>query len=145
MDDATREAAIVTQLMEGNIPDFLRILKPVRLIDRSASGKKTTATLFVMPDYLAIGADGDFLRMPMRLSTATDIATRFHFVLPTKKMVDAIFAQADLQLAPEPLPPGPQMRSTAYFLQHNSLVEAQRLSFGRPLGSLVTGQKRIWC
>jgi hypothetical protein len=142
MDDGTREAAIFTQLMEGNLPDFLRTLKPVRLIDGAASGKKTTATIFVMPDYLAIGSDGDFLRVPMRLSTATEIATQFHFVLPTKKMVDAIFAQADLRLAPAPLPAGPQMRSTEYFLQHNRLIEVQRLAFGRPLGSLVSGQKK---
>ena len=141
-DDATREAAILTQLMKGNLPDFLRTLKPVRLIDRSASGKKTTATLFVMPDYLAIGSDGDFLRVPMRLSTATEIATRFHFVLPTKKIVDAIFAQADLRLAPEPLPPGPEMRSTEYFLQHNRMIEVQRQAMGGPLGGLIAGQKK---
>jgi len=142
MDDATREAAILTQLMEGNLPDFLRTLKPVRLVDRSASSKTTTATIFVMPDYLAIGVDGDFLRIPMRLSTATEIATHLHFVLPTKKMVDAIFAQADLRLVPEPLPSGPQMRSTEYFLQHNRLIEAQRLAIGLPLGGLVSGQKK---
>jgi hypothetical protein len=141
-DDAVREAAILTQLLEGNLPAFLRTLKPVRLIDGAASGKKTTATIFVMPDYLAIGSDGDFLRVPMRLSTATEIAAQFHFVLPTKKMVDAIFTQADLRLAPAPLPAGPQMRSTAYFSQHNRLIEAQRLAFGHPLGSLVSGQKK---
>jgi len=142
LDDGTREAAILTQLMEGNLPEFLRTWKPVRLIHGAASGKKTTATIFVMPDYLAIGSDGDFLRVPMRLSTAIEIATQFHCVLPTKKMVDAIFAQADLRLAPEPLPPGPQMRSTEYFLQHNRRIEAQRVAFGRPLGSLLSGQKK---
>jgi hypothetical protein len=142
MDDATRETAIRTQFLEGNLPAFLRTLKPVGLIGRSADGKTMTATIFVMPDYLAIGSDGDFLRVPMRLSTATEIAREFHCVLPTKKMVDAIFAQADLRLAPEPLPPGPQMRSTAYYLQHNRLIEAQRLAVGRPLGGLLSGQKK---
>jgi hypothetical protein len=142
VDDATREAAVLTQLKEGNLPDFLRTLKPVRLIGQSASGKTTRATIFVMPDYLAIGSDDDFLRMPMRLSTATDIATRFHFVLPTKKMVDAIFAQADLRLAPEPLPPGPEMRSTEYYLQHNRMIEAQRHATGGALGDLISGLKK---
>ncbi|HWT83030.1 MAG TPA: hypothetical protein VN648_29970 [Candidatus Methylomirabilis sp.] len=142
MDDATREAAVLTQLMEGNLPDFLRTLKPVRLIGRSASGKTTTATIFVMPDYLAIGSDDDFLRMPMRLSTATEIATQFHFLLPTRKMVDAIFAQADFRLAPEPLPPGPEMRSTEYYLQHNRIIEEQRQAMGAPLGDLMAGLKK---
>ena len=142
LDDATREAAILIQLKEGNLPDFLRTLKPVQLVGRSASGQTTSATIFVMPDYLAIGSDDNFLRIPMRLSTATEIGAQFHFLLPTRKMVDAIFAQADLRLAPEPLPPGPQMRSTWYYLQHNRIIEGQRKTIGAPLGELIAGQKK---
>jgi len=66
-----REQAILAQIMEGNLPDFLRNLKPVRLIDRLEDGKSTTATIFVTPDYSAIGSDDDFLLMPMSLYTAT--------------------------------------------------------------------------
>ena len=142
VDDSTREAAILTQLLEGNLPKFLRELKPVRLIGRSASGKTMTATIFVMPDYLSIGSDDNFLRIPMRLPTAAEIARQFRFVLPTKKMVDAIFAQADLHLAPEPLPAGPEMRSTEYYLQHNRMIEAQRHATGGALGELLSGLKK---
>src|SRR5208337_1124419 len=51
-------------------------------------GKSLAATIFVTPDYLAIGSDTDFLRIPMNLPTAAAIADRFGFILPTRKMVE---------------------------------------------------------
>jgi len=142
IDKSQREQAILTQLTRGNIPDFLRKLKPVYLSDILADGKAITATIFVMPDYLAIGSDRDFLRIPMALSTAIQVANRFGFILPTKKMVDAIFQQSAFHFTPKPMPAGPQMRSTAYYLEHNRKINRQRLSLGCPLGALVSGHKK---
>ena len=48
-----------------------------------------------MPDYLAVGSDDDFVRMPMTPQTAQQIADLFGCILPTRKMVDAIDAAAD--------------------------------------------------
>lgn len=48
------------------------------------------ATIFVMPDYLSIGSDHDFLLIPMNLYTTVEIAAKTGFILPTKKMVDQI-------------------------------------------------------
>ena len=88
-----------------------------------------------MPEYLAIGSDSDFLRIPMNLHTATAIADRFRFVLPTRKMVDAIYDQSTCHFTPQPLPAGPQMTSTEYYRTHNAMIEKQsrdsRLSVGR--------------
>ena len=88
-----------------------------------------------MPEYLAIGSDSDFLRIPMNLHTATAIADRFGFVLPTRKMVDAIYHQSTSRFTPQPLPAGPQMTSTEYYRQHNEMIDGQsrdpRLSVGR--------------
>jgi hypothetical protein len=137
-----RERAIGDQVIRGNIPDFLRRLKPVRLAHRFEDGTTSTATVFVMPDYLAIGSDQDFLLIPMTLPTALAIAAKFGFILPTHRLVDAIFAQADFHLAPQPLPAGPQMRSTAYYLQHNLQIAQQRLSLGGLVGALVSGDKK---
>ena len=63
-----------------------------------AEREDLAATIFVMPEYLAIGSDSDFLRIPMNLHTATAVADRFGFVLPTKKMVDAIYDQSTFSL-----------------------------------------------
>jgi len=142
MEGSMREQAILAQLAEGNLPDFLRRLKPVQLSRRLKDGRRITVSIFVMPDYLAIGSDSDFLLIPMTLRTATQIALRFGFVLPTKKMVDAIFRQSAFHFTPDPLPPGPQMSSTAYYVKHDERIKEQRQTLGKSLDALVSGHKK---
>ena len=142
MDPQHREMAIREEILKGNLPDFLRKLVPVELRQASADGKTITATIFVMPDYLAIGSDDDYLRIPMNLYSATSIAKQFGFVLPTKKMVDAIYAQSARHLVPEPLPAGPSMRSTECYSTHNQMIERQEHRLGIQSGELVSGHKK---
>jgi hypothetical protein len=142
MDPRRREQAILDQILEGNIPNFLRRLAPVELKYERPNGKPVLATIFVFPDYLAIGSNQDFLRIPMNLETAAAVVDRLGFVLPTKKMVDAIYQQARYHFVPEPLPAGPEMRSTAYYLTHNSMIEKQARSRGFLEGALVSGDKK---
>ena len=142
MDGAKREQAILAEITEGNIPDFLRKLKPVQLTHKFKDQKITTATIFVMPDYLSIGSDNDFLLIPMSWCTATDIASKFGFTLPIKKMVNAISCQSFLHLRPEPMPPGPKMSSTQCYVDHNRKIREQRLSLGCPLDVLISGTKK---
>ena len=137
-----RERAIETELLRGNLPDFLRELKPVTLESRLPSGRMMTATICVLPDYLAVGSDEDFLRIPMDLHTATSVAGRLGFALPTRKMVDAIYAQSDAKLAPEPMTAGPQMSSTAYYVTHNDRISTQRAALDAPPGALLAGHKK---
>jgi len=124
------------------VPNFLRKFVPVQLHSASATGQNVTVTVFVAPDYLAIGSDADFLRIPMNLHTALAITGRFGLVLPTKKMVDAIYLQSRYHLVPQPLPAGPQMTSTAYYQAHNRIIEMQADSLGVNLGDLVAGDKK---
>jgi hypothetical protein len=142
LDARRREQAILNQILEGNLPAFLRRLIPVELSSRTAGGRTLSATIFVMPDYLAIGSDTDFLRIPMNLETAAAIASRFYFVLPTRKMVDAIYTQSAYHFVPAPLLAGPQMRSTAYYRAHNEMIEQEARTRGIPLGPLVSGHKK---
>jgi hypothetical protein len=137
-----REQAILAEISKGNLPQFLRNLVPVQLRCDSGAAKNLAATIFVTPDYLAIGSDADFLRTPMNLPTAATIAERFGFVLPTRKMVDAIYLQSRYHLAPQPLPAGAQMRSTAYYWNHNELIEDQVHTIGARLGELISGDKK---
>ena len=137
-----REQAILTEISKGNLPEFLRKLVPVELRCDSGAARNLVATIFVTPDYLAIGSDSDFLRIPMNLHTAATIAERFGFVLPTRKMVDAIYLQSRYHLVPQPLPAGPQMRSTAYYWNHNQLIKDQVHAIGARLGELISGDKK---
>jgi hypothetical protein len=112
------------------------------LSDQSDNENKAHATIFVMPDYLGIGADYDFIRIPMNYFTASAVARRFGFILPTRKMVDAIYHQSDYRLKPLPMQPGPWMRSTAYYQSHNAQIKRQRKARGIPLGALLAGHKK---
>jgi hypothetical protein len=142
MDPRQREQAILHQILAGDVPSFLRKLVPVRLSFQQSDGTTMNATIFAMPEYLAIGTDKDFLRIPMNLYTAAAVASKMGFVLPTKKMVDAIYEQAAYHFAPQPMTAGPQMRSTEYYLTHNAKVEAQSRALGITPGALVSGDKK---
>lgn len=142
MDARQREQAILRELLAGDLPAFLRKLVPVQLRYQPPAGKPLTATVFVMPEYLAIGSNDDFLRIPMNLYTASAVASKMGFILPTRKMVDAIYRQAVFHFSPEPMTPGPEMRSTEYYRIHNEKIEAQARSLGVMPGALVSGDKK---
>lgn len=137
-----REELILDQILKGNLPCSSRKLVPVKLEHRTESGKRLTATIFVMPEYLAIGEDHDFLRIPMNLHTAVAVADRFGFLLPTRKMVDAIYDQSAFHFTPQPLPAGPRMTSTEYYRTHNAMIDQQFRDRGFRLGALVSGHKK---
>ena len=128
-----REAAIYAEIAAGNVPEFLRMFKRVPIAAGDVGG-----TIDVAPDYLAVGSDDDFVRIPMTPQTAQRLADLFGCVLPTRKMVDAIDAVAEVRLAPQPLTE--DRESVAAFLLSNEKIEAQRQ--GQPLGLLVTGAKK---
>jgi hypothetical protein len=119
--DAARDA-----ILAGNVPDFLRDLVPVTIEGEDDDGVPHEVTLFVTPEYLAVGCDDDYVQMPLDFVTAAEIARRTGFALPTPRIVDAIYDEASLQLEPVPLPPGPQMRSMAYVLEHQERIAVER-------------------
>jgi hypothetical protein len=134
-----REAAILREIASGNFPDFLRNFKTVPIAGTTKSGaKEVSATIDVMPDYLAVGSDGDFVRMPMTPQTAQQIADRFGCTLPTRKMVDAIDRAAEVRHAPHPMTV--DREAIATFAEHNAIVERERGD--KPLGLLVIGSKK---
>jgi hypothetical protein len=139
-DDDVRETHILNTLLTGNMPQFLRQLQAVHL--RGTGDHPSDVTVCVLPDYLAVGSDQNFFLAPMRLQTALAVASRFHFTLPTRRIVDAVFAQAQLHLHPQPLPAGDAMRSTVYYSHHNELVREQRSSVTDTLGLLTAGDKK---
>lgn len=138
-----REAAIRHSILAGAVPDFLRELRPVHVTNVGA-GKTNFATFHVTPDYLAVGSDEDYLLTPMTPETAQLIADALGCTLPTRKMVDAIYAAATVKLQPIPIPPSPAMTTPAVFAQHNEMVRTERATqlHEFPLGALVAGHKK---
>lgn len=137
-----RDAAVVNQVLAGNLPGFLRQLTPVEFVGSGDNGEALQITICVTPEYLAVGDNADYVRVPMGLGAAARIANELGFLLPTTKMVDAIYRQAEIRLTPRPMEPTSQMESTAYLLEHNRLLEAQRAEDGQSLSDLTAGQKK---
>ena len=142
VDRTRRDRVLEAEIRGGNMPAFLRNLVPVTLTGPGPDGKKVQITLCVMPDYLAIGDDQNFVRVPFGLPSARRIATDFNMVLPTPQMVDLIYRASDVRLQPSPMPPGGAMTTTSYFQRHNTTVEAQRRASGGAVGLLVSGHKK---
>jgi hypothetical protein len=134
-----RSRVLVEQILAGNIPSALRRLRGVEMSLAGPAGP-VRATVWVMPDYLAVGSDEDFVRVPLGLDAALTVARRFGFTLPTRKIVDSIHRQAEARLDPKPMPAGAAMTSVAYLRTHNwTITEQQR---GLPPGTLVSGSKK---
>lgn len=133
-----REAAIKRELLAGNLPGFIRNLRTVNVTFTGADSVKHTASFQVMPDYLSIGSDDNFVRVPMSPYTAQAFCDAYGFVLPTRKMVNDIWAAADTHIDPRPLTV--ERESPLTFLEHHGIIEDQlKTARGR---TFVAGTKK---
>jgi hypothetical protein len=143
LDLPEREKEIVAQITSGNVPGFLRKLCPVTTTS-IIGGKTNTATFYVTPDYLAVGLEADYFLIPVSPNTGQRIADALRCSLPTAKMVDAIYAAAEVKLPPTPISPSPAMTTVPVFSNHNAIVRSQRGEqlAAHPLGALVAGHQK---
>lgn len=140
MTGKQRQGEAISEILRGNIPTFERLLVPVELRAELDDGTTREATIWVTPDYLAIGSDADFLRMPLTLPSIARICEQFDALPPTPRLVDAVWQNAQRHLQPSPMPPGPQMRSSKYYLNHRMAISKQLPSAEQ--GHLVAGHKK---
>lgn len=141
LDLATREARVFEEVTGGNVPEWLRRLRPVT-ISHVIDGERHAATFWATPEYLAVGSDEDFLRIPLSPGTAWRIADRTGTSLPTPAMADAIWSAADVRLGPTPIPPNRLMTTVPVFEDHQRKVQRQRDRARAPAGALVAGHKK---
>jgi len=143
MSFADRENAILHELLTGNIPYFIRNLTTIRTSGTDANGTIHQIEYRVMPIYLAIGSDNDFCRIPMGPIAAQKTADFYGTSLPTPRMVDAIYQQAETKLEPVTYAPvGNENEKVYKFIEHNSAIETQRIAAGGQLGQLTGGTKK---
>lgn len=138
---AERDGVLVEEVLSGNVPNYFRNLVEVEIAGM-VGGEARVLTLCVTPDYLAVGDEVDNVRVPLGLPAAAEIADQTGFMLPTARMVDAIYAEAEVRLAPAPMPPTREMTSTGYFVRHNEMVEGARASMGMGREALTAGHKK---
>lgn len=120
----------------GCTPRFMDEWKRIDCQITDSLGKIIHASYYVKPDYLCVGTDTDFVRVPMQPKTAQRIANRLGAFLSTPKISDDVYKAADVKLTPEPLTENRD--SIATFFYHNVLIEKQRA--GRT--GLIAGHKK---
>lgn len=148
-----RDEFIVKEILKGNFPEFLRRLVPITVSD-----KGNTIVYNVMPDYLSVGNDSDYVRVPVSGPSAQRIADAFGMLLPTPRMSDQIYENAKVRLAPKPLSGmsninlngknytnqqfmASKMSDTDSFNYHNQVIQDQLGQAHKP-GELVAGHKK---
>jgi hypothetical protein len=131
-----RDSLAVQEILAGNIPDFLKKMVAIHTSITDSNGNTHHAIFYVCPDYLSIGTNNDFARIPLTPMAAQKIADSFHCFLPTRKMVDLIYQQAKIKL--EPVPMYAFRDSSITMWQHQLIIEGQRK--GR--AGLIAGIKK---
>jgi hypothetical protein len=130
------EAAAVELARQGSV--IIWPMVNLSLTSTSKDGTQHAATIAVTSDYLAVGEPGDYLRLPLRPSSAQTIANLSGMLLPTPKLVYETWRQAQTQLTPVPMTNRPA--NLPDFLLHERKIEAQLA--GNPSPGLTTGVKK---
>lgn len=150
-DSTNRDELLAQEVLRGNIPNFIKSMVPITITEGN-----NTLVYYVTPDYLCIGDDQDYVRVPLGAPAAQRIADAFGCMLPTAKMSNQIWKAAKAKIAPKPMSGitstisgkkySPQeflkskMTDTDSFIEHNRMIQEQ-LSQHKP-GELVAGHKK---
>ncbi|MDP3644418.1 MAG: hypothetical protein Q8S54_14660 [Bacteroidota bacterium] len=138
-----REEEIYKAIASGNIPGFLRNTISLKGEFADSAGIMHEVEYEVMPDYLSVGSDTDFCRIPMNPHTAQRLATDFGASLITAKISDHIYQNASVKLVPfNYIPVGNANELVSKFREHNNQIEIQRIEAGGKNGQLVAGIKK---
>ncbi len=135
-----REEAIFEELSSGNVPNHLRRWIAVPVSGVSRDGVSHAGEIYVLPDYLSIGSDEDFVRIPMTPLTAQRVADKWGGLMVTRRVSDIIYANAEVKARPHPMPPGPWMTTSDYYLKHAGVLRRQLAE--DMTGRLIAGHKK---
>lgn len=133
---SSRDSLFLHWFQKGHLPAFLFKLVPVSINHTLTSGKSVRIVFYCTPDYVSVGTDQDFARLPITPMTAQVLADSLDCFLPTRKMVDWIYQQSSVRL--EPVPMYAYRDSTVTIWHHHLIIEGQRM--GRK--GLISGIKK---
>ncbi len=155
------EEQTVAQILAGNVPSalkkFRKITYTVTIRHRYQSFtlegfpdgpvKKEThkykVEMWVLPDYLAVGNDQDFVRMPMGPLAAQRVADSLYCSLPTTFLSDRIDEVSEGRIEIFPFRPvGDRNMKPLCFEDSNNAINALMRSKGLEFGQFVSGLKK---
>ena len=132
------EEETVKEILSGNMPSAL---KKFRKIKFKTDGH--TVEMWVLPDYLAVGSDEDFVRMPMGPLAAQRVADSLYCSLPTTFLVDKIDEAAEGRIEIFPFRPvGDRNMKPLCFEDSNNAINALMRAKGLHFGQFVSGLKK---
>ena len=142
------EDLIAQTILEGNVPTpmkhFRKIVFRTPVVDSVEILKKRhTIEMWVLPDYLTIGTDESFVRIPMGPLAAQRIADSLNCILPTTYLVDRIAEVAEGHLDIFPFRPLDNRNSQPIVFQdsHNA-IQALYKAKGYKFGQFISGLKK---
>ncbi|MFV0591918.1 MAG: hypothetical protein ACK5M7_11085 [Draconibacterium sp.] len=138
-----REEEIYKALAAGNLPNFLRNTVTLNTDFADAKGIVHKVEYQIVPDYLAVGSNDDFCRIPMNPRTAQRLAAWYGASLVTSKISDDIYRKAEIKLTPFPYKPvGNANETVQKFIDHNTQIERQKSEAGGTNGQIIAGIKK---
>lgn len=133
-----REKKILEFSLQGAYPEALGSFRRVTL---ETPNSEVKINIYVASDYYALGNDEDYTLMPMTNGLAQELAERWGFSLPSSKIVDAIYSQAEIKISARPFSPGPAMITTRRYLESNETIR-NKLGQAKYGEQLVAGHKK---
>lgn len=137
-----RESRIYREVAKGNVPEFLRKSVIIRDTLTDAKGNGHQVEIRVLPDFIAIGTNSDFLRIPTVPGTAQKIADLYGASLPTRKISDLIHKYSIIKMNPMNMTPDATMITIPVFAAQNERIEKGRKIYNLPLNTLIAGHKK---
>jgi hypothetical protein len=143
MNFSEREPLILAEILSGNMPDIARDFITLSSTFQDANGVSHQVRYDVMSDYLSIGTNMDYCRVPMGPKTAQQIADAFGCILTTTKLCDDIWKHATVRLTPIPYAPVGNNNEQVYkFVEHNEDINTARDEEGGDIHELIAGIKK---
>lgn len=127
-----REMAIVNEILKGNHPSWMFKMVKIPGID-----------VEVTRDYLCVGTDDDFVRVPLTPYAAQFLATKLGYTLPTVELVKTIWVESEIKLDPRPTDwykNESNMRLGSNYWVHSETINHQ-MDAGQ-YGTFVAGHKK---
>jgi hypothetical protein len=121
---AVWDSMAVQQIVSGNYPHHVFRWVTIHTQLKVDSVTTLRASYQVTSDYLSIGTDADWSRVPLTAMAAQQLADSFQCFLPTRKIVDDIYQAARVKLAPMPMFAFRDSPVTMY--QHHLIIEGLR-------------------
>ena len=119
-----RDSLATALFLQGDVPDFYKRFVRIKSSFTDSLKQDHRIEYEVAPDYLSIGTNEDWARVPLTPMAAQAIADSLHCFLPTRKMVNEIYEQSKVKLAPVPM--YAFRDSTVTMWQHHLIIEGQR-------------------